>query len=188
MNIKTTLTAVCTAALLLQTPRLTAQDATPAPSASAAPTDSSPAPGGGRPGGADFRQRMNERLKAALKATDEEWTVIQPLLEKVQTAQRDSLMGRFGGAFGGGRRGGGPGGGDQPPGNRPNRPSTPEANALRTALESDGTSAEEIKARLQALRDARKKAAGDLEQARQDLKKVLTLRQEAALVQMGLLD
>jgi hypothetical protein len=38
------------------------------------------------------------------------------------------------------------------------------------------------------LRDARKKAQSDLEQARENLKKVLTLRQEATFVEMGVLD
>lgn len=200
MNLKTTLTAVCSATLLLQTPRLLAQDdATPPPmpAASAAPA-ASPAPGGG--GNADFRQRMLDRLKTALKATDEEWAVIAPLMEKVQTAQRETMSSRFGGFGGGfGRRGGGGGGGapgenggggggGQNQGNRPPRPTSPEADALRTALETDGTSTEEIKTKLQALRDARKKGAADLEQAREDLKKVLTLRQEAVLVQMGLLE
>ena len=57
----------------------------------------------------EFRQRMNERLKTSLKVSDEEWSVLQPLIEKVQTKQRDACGGRFGG-FGGG--GGGGGGGD----------------------------------------------------------------------------
>jgi len=58
---------------------------------------------------------------------------------------------------------------------------------LKAALEADGTSTDEIKGRLEALRDARRRAAADLEQARGDLQKVLTLRQEAALVQIGIL-
>lgn len=216
MNIKHTLTAVCTATLLFQTPRLLAQDATPEPSASATPSApaASPAPSaGGGDRNAEFRQRMNDRLKAALKASDDEWAVIQPLLEKVQTAQRATMGG--GGFGGGGRRqrgggggnggggnngggqqnspggpgGGGPGGPGGPGGFRgPRGGGSPESEALRTALESDSTSADDIKAKLQALRDSRKKAAGDLEQAREDLKKVLTLRQEATLVEFGLLD
>src|SRR5215210_396301 len=32
----------------------------------------------------EFRQRMNDRLKSSLKMSDEEWTAIQPLIEKVQ--------------------------------------------------------------------------------------------------------
>jgi hypothetical protein len=149
---------------------------------------------------------MNDRLKAALKASDDEWAVIQPLLEKVQTAQRATMMGRFGG-FGGRRRagGGGPGGdtaaaspavtgtagGANPAGDGGRRfgpPSSPEAEALHTALQSDSTSNEEIQSKLQALRDARKKAQSDLEQARENLKKVLTLRQEATFVEMGVLE
>jgi hypothetical protein len=157
---------------------------------------------------------MNDRLKTMLKASDDEWAVIQPLLEKVQTALRATQPGRggFGGRRGGGF-GGGPGGGGQggngggpgggatagggngggpggggPGGNRPGRVSSPEADALQAALASDSTTPAEIQAKLQALRDARKKAAADLEQARQDLQKVLTLRQEATLVEMGILD
>jgi hypothetical protein len=59
---------------------------------------------------------------------------------------------------------------------------------LRSALADSSTSPEDIKTKLQALRDARKKAAADLETARGDLQKVLTLRQEATLVEMGILD
>src|SRR6266513_1974404 len=66
---------------------------------------------GGRRGGnfnpEEFRQRMNERLKASLKVTDDEWAAIQPLIEKVQAKQRDAMGGRFGGF---GRGPGGPGG------------------------------------------------------------------------------
>jgi hypothetical protein len=161
---------------------------------------------------------MNDRIKTALNATDDEWAVIQPLLEKVQTAMRATQAGRFGG-MGGGRRGGGfgggpggggpggPGGGPGGPGGNAAAPgaspgangggrqgrfggavSSPEADALREALASDSTTPDEIKTKLQALRDARKKAQADLDQAREDLEKVLTLRQEAVLVQMGMLE
>jgi len=207
MTIKSSLKAACAATLLFQVPHLIAQDATPtpAPSATAEP-GTSPAPSGApdhRGGTADFRQRMNDRIKAELKASDDEWSVIQPLLEKVQTAQRATMMGRF---SGGGRRGGrGPGSGGNPDGgspsaspaastspqneaNRPGRVSSPEADALRAALESESTSSDEIKTKLQALRDARQKATADLQTARESLKKVLTLRQEATLVEMGILD
>src|SRR5206468_164574 len=131
-----------------------------------------------------FRQRMNERLKTSLKASDEEWAVIQPLLEKVQTKQREAGAGRGFGGMGRQRGGGGPGGGaggapgaDQQGGNRGNRGGgaggggSAESDALRTALDNDSTSAEEIKAKLTALRDSRKKAAGELETAREDLRK-----------------
>ena len=151
---------------------------------------------------------MADRLKTELKITDDkEWAVIQPLIEKVTDAQRAVGMLRSGGGFGGGgfggrQRGGGnggggnggggnggaPAGGDQGTPN-PNRPTpAPEATDLKTALDADATTDDVIKAKLAALRDARKKAEADLDAAREDLKKVLTLRQEAVLVNMGILD
>jgi hypothetical protein len=186
---------------LFSAPNGSAQDAAPAP-APAPAVDAPPAaatPPAQRGGDRmeQFRQRMNEHLKTALKVTDDEWSVIQPLLEKVQMKQRESFSGRFGG-FGGGRRGGqggaaeasgtnagGNNGGDR--GNRPERPKSPEVEALQKAIDSESTSTDEIKAKLQALRDSRKKSAAELEQAQEDLRKVLTQRQEATLVMMGML-
>jgi hypothetical protein len=150
--------------------------------------------GGGRqrggPGGSmqDFMQRMNERLKTSLKVTDEEWTVLQPLIEKVQAAQREASAGR---GFSG--RGGSPGGSsrDNTSGGNPptdTRPGSAESAALRAALESDSTTAEDIKAKLAALREVRKKGVADLAVARENLKNVVTMRQEAVLVSIGLLE
>ncbi len=146
------------------------------------------APGGGRQRGQggspeEFRQRMDERIKTSLKVTDEEWTVLQPLVEKVQTAQRAAMAG--GGWGGRGGRGGGGGGND---GAADTRPGAAESAALRTALESDSTSADDLKAKLAAVREVRKKGAAELVVARENLKKVVTVRQEAVLVSMGLLD
>lgn len=147
---------------------------------------------------------MNERLKTSLKASDDEWSVIQPLLEKVQDKQREAMAGRFGGpggpggyGGGGGRRngGGGPnggGGGDanaRPAGDQRRGPQgSAESQALRSALETDGTSTTDIKAKLEALRASRKTAATELASAREDLKKVLNLRQEAIFVLAGILE
>ena len=125
-------------------------------------------PAGAGDKGVDPVQRMKVRVKVALKASDEEWGVIEPLVDRVQTAQR-AASGRGAAGRGGSRSG------------------SPEGDALQAALEADGTSTDEIKGRLEALRDARRRAAADLEQARGDLQKVLTLRQEAALVQIGIL-
>ena len=175
-------------ALAASTILATAQDA-------ATPPTTTPPAGGNNNGGnrqrgqggqggnfQDFMQRMNDRLKTSLKVTDEEWTVLKPLVEKVQTAQRDAGAGR---GFGG--RGGGPGGGDA---NAPadTRPGAAESAALRTAVESDSTSADDLKAKLAAVRAVRKKGAADLAVAREDLKKVVTVRQEAVLVSMGILE
>ena len=177
-------------ALALAASTILATAQTPAaPAAPAAP----PADGGNNNNGGnrqrgqggnfqDFMQRMNDRMKEALKVTDEEWTVLKPLIEKVQTAQREAGAGR---GFGG-RGPGGPGGGDN---NTPDtRPGAAESAALRTALESDSTSADDMKAKLAAVRAVRKKGAADLAVAREELKKVVTVRQEAVLVSMGMLE
>lgn len=147
---------------------------------------------GGPRGGGDrmeqFRQRMNDYLKTALKVSDEEWAVILPLLEKVQNKQRESMGGRL--SMAGIRRGGQ--GGQGGPGGAAARPfgrsSSPEADALKAALENEAAAPADIKAKLEALRESRKKSAAELEQAREELRKVLTQRQEATLVLSGILD
>ncbi|MBI3877025.1 MAG: hypothetical protein HY300_13900 [Verrucomicrobia bacterium] len=106
--------------------------------------------------------------------------------------QRDGGQGRPGGVRGGpdgqgggrpqGERGqGGPGG----PGGF-NRESNPEAEALQKAIQANAP-AEEIKAKLTALRDARKASEAKLEKAQDELRTVLSARQEAIAVTMGVL-
>lgn len=149
--------------------------------------------GGGRgergPGG-DWRQQMEERLKADLGATEDEWKLLKPRLDKVAEARRASFAG-----FGGGRRGpGGPGGGPGGPGGPPpegDRPQSEVAKAnddLNKALEDKGASADAIKTKLAALRAAREKARQDTAKAQAELKEVLTARQEAVLVSRGVLE
>ena len=206
----TTLTAAALAAglFLLPAPRASAQTAASTPSVSA--TVPPPPPNGGeRPPGnpEDWRARMAERLKAQLKATDDEWTVIAPLLEKTGEKLQATRAGGFGGGPGGPggnreqRRGGDNNGGNQAAdnqggGNRPQRREggggqrggTPETQALRSTLEDDNSTVNDVKAKLQAVRDQRKQAATELAQAREELRKVLNMRQEAALVMDGILD
>ena len=67
-------------------------------------------------------------------------------------------------------------------------PGAAETQALRQTLDDGDASTADIKAKLQAVRDQRKKSEADLTQAREDLKKVLNVRQEAVLVSMGVLD
>ena len=142
----------------------------------------------------EFRARMAERLKSSLKVTDDEWGILQPLIEKVTTKQRDAMSGRFGGFGGrggpGGDRGPGGGGGGNTGGGAPggDRPGAAESQALRDALEKDGTSAADIAAKLTAVREQRKKATAELTAARADLQKVVTARQEAVLFSMGILE
>jgi hypothetical protein len=132
----------------------------------------------------------DERIKAALKANDEEWTVLQPMIAKVEEkagalmAFRMSSRSFGGDSSGGGRPPGGTGGFSGRGGFTP----SPEVTALRDAAERDGVSNDEFKAKIEAARAARKRAQAELDAARADLQKVVTVRQEAVLVVMGVLD
>ena len=150
--------------------------------------------GGGRRGGggnfdpAQFQQQMLDRVKDRMEMTnDDEWAAVQGLVQKVMDARRATLSGM---GFGGGRRGGNNGGGDN--GNRGGGrggfmpPPSPEAEDLQKALDAKA-SPDELKAKMAKLRDARKAKEAALTKAQEDLRKVLTVRQEATAVSMGLL-
>lgn len=134
---------------------------------------------------AQFQQMMLERYQEALSMSADEFKAVQPLIETVMTKQREVTAGRIN-AFGRGGRGQG---GDNQGGGRGRgfggTPS-PEAEALQKAVES-GTSSE-IKVKLETYREARKKKEAELKDARENLRKVLTVKQEAQSVVMGLLD
>ena len=134
----------------------------------------------------EFRAAAAARMKEALGATDAEWAVLGPKVEKVQTLQFQSMAGR--GMFGRGGRGGqggGPGGGQ---GAGFSSPVVDASRELQTLLENKDATPEQIKAKLTALRDARAKIKEELTKAQTELREVLTVRQEAVLVERGLLD
>ena len=146
--------------------------------------------GPGGPGGFDparIREFMLNRVKEQLAPSDEEWQVLQPKIEKVMDARQEQ-MGGFGfggggmGGFGGGR-GGRDGGQEREPRNASER----AVRELRTAIDSNA-SAEQIAAKLTALREARTKAQANLKAAQEDLKGVVTAKQEAQLVLSGMLE
>ncbi len=150
-------------------------------------------PGGGRqrPDPAQFMQQRMERLKEELEVTnDDEWKAMQPLIQKVMEARMQSFAGMGRGMFGGGPR---RGGGDNPPGQaneRPRRgfggPPSPEAEALQKVVDAKAPKAE-IKAALAKYQDSRKAKQAELEKAQNDLRAVLTARQEAIATLNGLL-
>jgi hypothetical protein len=134
-----------------------------------------------------MRQRMMERYREDLEVkNDDEWKLIEARITKVADARREI---GFGGGmrFGGGRRGG-DNGGDQ--GGRRGSPggntSNPEVESLQKAIEAKAP-AEELKAKLAKVREARKQKEANLAKAQDDLRKVLSVRQEASAVLMGLL-
>lgn len=132
---------------------------------------------------AAMRQRFSDMIKEQMGASDDEWKVIQPKLDKVMTAQRDARGGGMGGMF---RR---RDGGDNNQSSDRQRSAVEQAQTdLRTLLDNKESTADQISAKLTALREAREKAKTELVSAQKDLKEVLSQRQEAVLVMMGMLD
>lgn len=152
---------------------------------SSAQDNPGPPPGGGGGRGnfdpSQFRQRMMERVKEQMEVTDDtEWKAIEPLIQKVMDARMASMSGMGRGMFGGPRRGGG----DNPPGDQGQRRGmfggapSPEAEALQKAIDAKAPKAE-IKAALAKYVEARKAKQAELDKAQDELRKVLTARQEA---------
>jgi hypothetical protein len=134
------------------------------------------------------QQAMLDRAKETLEVKDDaEWSAMKPLVMKVMEA-RMATFGGFGmgmrrprgGDNGGdqGARGGGGGGGMF--GGQPN----PEREALQKAIDAKASKAE-IKAALAKYSESRKAKQADLEKAQDDLRKVLSSRQEAIAVLNG---
>lgn len=163
-------------------------------------------PGGPQFDPAQMRQMMEQRMREMLGATDQEWKVLGPRVMKVQELARQSAGGGPGMMFGPmGRRGaGGPGmggpvtggpGGDRLGGrvigmgmNRELTEVEKIQEELQTLLENTAATPEQIKQQVTKLRAAREKAKQDLAKAQQDLRQILTVRQEAQLVLMGMVD
>lgn len=153
-----------------------------------------------------MRGQMLERLRETFEVKDDaEWKLISERIAKVMDARRATggMVGGpgFGGPGGpggfGGRRGGpdggrppggdnvgGPGGPGGPGGF--NRQADPEADALQKSLEAKAPT-EEIKAKLAKLRDVRRAKEAQLEKAQEELRQILSVRQEAVAVVVGLL-
>jgi hypothetical protein len=142
-----------------------------------------------------MRTGMYDGLKKQLGTPDDEWKVLQPLIEKVvnlsmqvrvnSTGIASMLMG---GGGGGGRRGMGGfmtglfGGGTEP-----TAIDTANEN-LQKVLDNKESTKEDLRAALSTLREARAKARVELEAAQKELRELLSVRQEAQLVSMGILD
>jgi hypothetical protein len=145
--------------------------------------------GGGRRGRgnfdpAQFQQRMLDNIKDRLGFTnDTDWSAVQPLVQKVMDDRREAMAGMFRGF---GRRGGngGPGGGG---GGAFGGASNPDAEALQQAIDSNASAAQ-VKTLLDKYRASQKTRQAKLEADQADLQKVLSQKQEAQAVLMGLLN
>jgi hypothetical protein len=140
-----------------------------------------------------------QRIQQQLGATDDEFAVLSPKIQQIFTLQTDAGGGRGRGGFGGGPGGppggprgfGGPGGTGGPGGQQPSGPQSAVQLArqeLQQAIDDENGSADVIKIKLAAYRDAVAKAKTDLAAAQKNLQALLTQRQEAALVLSNLLD
>ena len=150
-------------------------------------------------GGGNFDPaQMLERMREPFDVKDDgEWKLISERITAVSEARRAAQSGggmaalfgrgRAGGAAGG--QGGAPAdanaGGGQRRGGFGGTPD-PDQEALQKAI-TDKAPAEEIKAKLAKVRETRKAAEAKLEAAQAELKKVLSVRQEAVAVMFGLL-
>jgi hypothetical protein len=159
--------------------------------------------GGGERGGGDrgnFNpQEMQARMLASLRerfevTDDEEWKLISERIAKVSEARRNAAPAGFaGGGFTGrggpqgGTSGGTGGGGADRGGRGGTRPGgSPEMTALTSAVRDKLPDAE-LKSRLERVREIRKDNEAKLSKAQEDLRAVLSVRQEAVAVVYGLL-
>jgi chromosome segregation ATPase len=115
------------------------------------------------------RQQAVEDLKEQLDFSDQEWTVVKARLEAVYSLQHPLAPSR--------------------PGNEARRTEVQQRSAeLSELLRNQEATTDRIKAGLSALRAAKERARQELATAQQNLRQILTLRQEALLVLNGLLD
>ena len=155
---------------------------------------------------AQMRQNYLDNAKTALEVTDDsEWNVLSAAVGKVFDAQQELNTatprgggfgrrnrnggggnGGGGGGGGGGAQAGGGGGGQQGGGRGGFGQLSPEVQALRDAIDNNAP-ADEIKQKLAKVRNVQKADQDKLDAARADLLKLLTPRQEASAVLMGLL-
>jgi hypothetical protein len=116
------------------------------------------------------RTRAIEDIRGQLEVAEAEWSVLKPRVEAVYKLVHPQPQ------FGG-------------PGNMgPMSPVDRSKSELRQILANKDAPADQIKARLTALRVAQEHSRQELTKARQNLRQLLTLRQEATLVLNGLLD
>lgn len=142
---------------------------------------------------AQFQQRMVERYRERLEITDDaEWKALQPRIQKVLEARMAIESGRRA-MFDRGNRGGR---GDrnnssdqtqqQQQQQRPTGAVDPAAETLQRAI-TEKASGSDLKAASAKYLAARKAKQADLEKAQEELRVVLTQRQEAIAMLAGLL-
>lgn len=152
---------------------------------------------GGRRGNfdpADMQARLLTSLRERLEVTDdEEWKLISERITKVNELRRNTggggamgFAGRGPQPGGNGNRGSDRGGGDRGGTQGGPRGGSTEMSALQSAIRDKLPDAE-IKSRLDRVRETRKDNEGKITKAQEELRALLTIRQEAVAVMFGLL-
>lgn len=165
---------------------------------------SAQAQGFGGGGGMDFQnmdptevqkmvqQRINDSYREQMDVTnDTEWALIEERITAVTKARTammadgGGMMGGMRGGFGGGGGAGGPGGGGGFA--RMFGKPSPESTALQDAVNNNAPAAQ-IKTLMTKFEEVRKQKQAALAKAQEDLRSVLTTRQEAVALLGGLLN
>jgi len=127
----------------------------------------------------DMQARQLASLKEQMGITaDDEWNLIAERIAQVIELRRTTAT-----SSGNGMMRGGAGGRTGRQGSTSNNA---ELTALQTAVNEKAPDAE-VKSRLERLRETRKESTAKLEKAQEELRAVLSVRQEAILVINGLL-
>jgi len=132
-----------------------------------------------------IREMIAQRMKTTLAASDEEWAVMQPFIEKIQTLTRDLTGGGVGRMMMMGAR--------QRPMRQPENEEeeTDLAKAtreLQETLAKEDATADQITEKLDAYREAREAVKEELVEFQGALREIVTPRQEAQLTLMGILE
>lgn len=163
-----------------------------------------------------MRQMVEGKMKTLLQCSDDEFAVLKPRIEKVQQMQSSNDSRRVGigmllGGAGGNWRaratppselqkadapkpdGAAPAAGNRPPGggifgNMADTPAYLKAREIQEALESKEATDTTFKVKLAELRAAKLQAKQEMARAQEELRQVCSVRQEAVMVIMGLLD
>jgi hypothetical protein len=154
--------------------------------------------GGGGGGGrgnfdpAQMQQRIMDNAREQLGLTnDTDWNAIQPLVQKVMDARRDVGGGGMGRLMGRGNRGGNNNNANanNNAGRRGGFGGTPspEAEALQKAIDDNAPTAQ-VKAALAKYHASQKDKQAKLVQAQENLRKVLSVKQEAQAALLGLVE
>jgi hypothetical protein len=157
----------------------------PAPARPPAPPGPNAVVGAGGVGFNGPNQKMQlEVLKLMLDVGDDEWKLLVPKIEKVLASKQNTNTGagmnwttsnKAGPQF-------------KPSTSKPDTAPGRALQAVRDAVADQATSKEELAKRMSAVRDARKKARADYEAAQHELIDTATLRQQAILMTLGVIE